>query len=226
MGIDINPAARRRLDVWSDIACPWCFIGKRRLDTALAKLPEADRPAVFYRAFELRPDLPPHHNEPARPMLEAKFGGAQRFAEVFARVQGVASACGINYDLDRQIAVNTRLAHRGAVLAGRLAKDTGQDDSAVQAAVIEGLFQAYFEQGQNLGDLQVVAHLVAEATGAEVKTARTRLADGEAEEEVVADEAEARALGIGGVPFFVLDGRLGMSGAQEVETFGAFLAAP
>jgi predicted DsbA family dithiol-disulfide isomerase len=215
---------RPRLDVWSDIACPWCFIGKRRLDAALSQLPEGDRPEVVFHAFELRPDLPEHTAEPARPMLESKFGGAVRFAQVFARVQSVAEACGITYDLDGQLAVNTRLAHRGVVLARRLAEEGGRDPDVTQGVAVERFFQAFFEQGKNLADIDTVAGIVADAAGVDAAVVRGRLADGEGTAEVIADEDDARSLAITGVPFFVLNGRLSMSGAQETDTFVDFLA--
>ncbi len=219
--------SRPRLDVWSDIACPWCFIGKRRLDKALAQLPEEARPDVHFHAFELRPDLPERQASPARAQLEQKFGGAARFAQLFARVAAVAEGEGIRYDLDAQLAVNTRLAHRGVALARALAEQQGGDGSAAQARAKDALFSAFFEGGRDLSDIDVVAGIVVDAVGdAAAADVRARLADGAGEDEVAAAEGDARAIGVSGVPFFVLDGRLAMSGAQEVDTFIDFFAQP
>jgi predicted DsbA family dithiol-disulfide isomerase len=206
------------LDVYSDVACPWCFIGKRRLDEALAKLPEAERPTVRWHAYQLQPDFPVDEAKPARAMLEAKFGGAARFAQMFERVQAIAAQENIRYDLDRQQAVNTGLAHRAVAVA----RTHGRESAAVEA-----FFSAFFEQGQNLADVDVVAGILAGVLegmpGADAATLAQQLRGGAGAADVQDDLKDARLLGVSGVPFFVLDERLAMSGAQEVSTFLSFL---
>jgi predicted DsbA family dithiol-disulfide isomerase len=208
-----------QLDVYSDVACPWCFIGKRRLDQALAALPERERPTVRWHAYQLQPDFPLGEAKPARAMLEAKFGGAARFAQMFERVQAIAAQEGIHYDLDRQQAVNTSLAHRAVAIARRYGKES---------AAVEAFFAAFFEQGHNLADLDVVAAILARALadvpGIDAAGLAQQLRDGAGEDEVQADLKDARLLGVSGVPFFILDERLAMSGAQDVTTFLSFLA--
>jgi len=207
------------LDVYSDVACPWCFIGKRRLDQALAKLPEAERPTVRWHAYQLQPEFPVGEAKPARAMLEAKFGGAARFAQMFERVQGIAAQEGIRYDLDGQQAVNTGLAHRAVAVA----RTHGRESAAVDA-----FFSAFFEQGQNLADVDVVAAILARVLdgvpGTDAAALAQQLRDGAGADDVQADLKDGRLLGVSGVPFFVLDERLAMSGAQEVSTFLSFLA--
>jgi predicted DsbA family dithiol-disulfide isomerase len=211
------------LDVYSDVACPWCFIGKRRLDQALAKLPEAERPTVRWHAYQLQPEFPVGVAKPARAILESKFGGAARFAQMFERVQSIAAHEGIRYDLDGQQAVNTGLAHRAVAVA----RTHGRESAAVDA-----FFSAFFEQGQNLADVDVVAGILARVLdgvpGADATVDAAALAqqlrDGAGADDVQGDLKDGRLLGVSGVPFFVLDERLAMSGAQEVETFLSFLA--
>ncbi len=208
-----------QLDVYSDVACPWCFIGKRRLDQALAKLPEAERPTVRWHAYQLQPDFPVGEAKPARAMLEAKFGGVARFAQMFERVQAIAAQEGIRYDLDRQQAVNTGLAHRAVAVARRHGRES---------AAVEALFVAFFEQGQNLAQVDVVAgvlaSVLADVPGIDAAALAQELANGAGADEVQTDLKDGRLLGVSGVPFFVLDARVAMSGAQDVSTFLSFFA--
>lgn len=209
------------LDIYSDVACPWCFIGKRRLEKALAALPEAERPTIRWHAYQLQPDFPVDTAKPARAILEAKFGGAARFGAMFERVQAVAAAEGITYDLDGQQAVNTGLAHQAVALA----RGYGREGQAVDV-----FFSAFFEQGKNLADVDVVAGILLDvlvgapgAEGVDAAALARRLRAGEGRDDVEQDLKDGRLLGVSGVPFFVLDERLAMSGAQEPETFVSFL---
>jgi predicted DsbA family dithiol-disulfide isomerase len=210
------------LDIWSDIACPWCFIGKRRLERALATLPAAERPTVRWHAYQLMPDFPPGESTPARAMLERKFGGAARVAAMLDHVRGIAAAVGITFDVDRQRACNTALAHRATAVA----RQYGREDAAVEA-----FFRAYFEEGRDLADetvvLDILASVVAGDAAGDAAVDRSalqqRLSSAEIVAEVEHDKQEARLVGVQGVPFFVLDERLALSGAQEPATFVAFL---
>lgn len=208
------------LDIWSDVACPWCFIGKRRLEKALAQLNESERPSIRWHAYQLMPDFPEGEATPARPMLERKFGGAARVAQMMAHLRGVASAEGIHFNVDEQMACNTGLAHR----AVSLARERGREDAAV-----EGFFKAMFEEGKNLASPEVVAAVLVDALrglpDAEEGALRDALVAGLGADDVQMDRREAEELGIRGVPFFLLDERLAVSGAQDPQVFVEFLRA-
>lgn len=201
-----------RLDVWADVACPWCYIGHRRLRAAL----EGAGPVVVRpRAFQLQPSLPAEGVDTAT-FFARKFGGPQRVQAMFARVAAAGAPDGIRFDWARMRTTNTRLAHRVVALAHA----RGQS-----AAALEALFAAQFEEGVDLGDQEaLLAHLGRRAVPLDAGELRRALADGEGEAPVDEDVRLARELGIEGVPFFLADGELGLSGAQPPETFGAFLA--
>ena len=182
-----------RIDVWSDPICPWCFIGKRRL----AKAVEGLDVQVVWRPFQLNPQMP-REGMPRAAYRAAKFGSLDRSRELEARVADVGRDEGIAFAFDRIATTpNTFDAHR--VL--RRALRTGAQD-----VVAEALFRAYFLEGRDLGDPAVLADL-----------GGGPLAGDEEAEEVRREEAEGRALGIQGVPFFVIDRRLGLSGAQPAD---------
>lgn len=203
------------LDIWSDVACPWCFIGKRRLEQALATLPDAERPSVRWHAYQLMPEFPVGTSTPARAMLEQRFGGAARVAGMLEHVRGVGADVGIRFDVDRQVACNTGLAHRAVAVA----RAHGRQDAAVEA-----FFCAQFEEGRDLSSEDVVLDVLAAAVpDAARETLREQLSHDDVAREVERDKQEARTIGIQGVPFFVLDERLAVSGAQDPATFVAFL---
>jgi predicted DsbA family dithiol-disulfide isomerase len=203
------------LDIWSDVACPWCFIGKRRLEAALAQLPAEERPTIRWHAYQLMPDFPVGESTPARAMLEKKFGGKERVDGMLEHVRGVARGVGITFDVDRQRACNTVLAHRATAVA----RAHGAEDAAV-----EGFFRAHFEEGKDLAQEDVVVDvLVAAVPGVARDVLRQELSQADVAAAVEADKKEARLIGVQGVPFFVLDERLAVSGAQEPSTFLAFL---
>jgi len=202
------------IDVVSDVVCPWCFIGKRHLEAALAGLPEAAGAIVRWHPFELNPDLPAEGVD-RRDYLEAKFGGPQRAAEIYARVREAGARAGIAFDFDaiaRQ--PNTRDAHRLVAWA----QSRGDAD-----ALVERLFRAYFLEGQFVGDRDTLAALASEA-GIDGDAARGWLDSGVGADEIGAAEERVRALGISGVPFFIFDGKVGLSGAQPPETIRAAIA--
>jgi predicted DsbA family dithiol-disulfide isomerase len=205
----------KQLEIFSDIACPWCFIGKRRLEAALASMPASERPNIRWRSYQLRPDIPVGEASPARAMLEKKFGGKERFASMFAHVREVAAAEGIAFDLDGQIACNTGLAHRAIAIA----RTHGRESEAVEL-----FFRAFFEQGKNLADVDTVATiLIAACPSVEANTLRGELDGDLCRQDVADDLRDAAAFGVSGVPFFVLDRRVAVSGAQPPETMAAFL---
>jgi predicted DsbA family dithiol-disulfide isomerase len=205
-----------RVDVWSDIACPWCYVGKRRLEAAIARLPD-HAVEVVWRAFELDPTAPrvrsAHTSYEER--LARKYGRTIGEAEaMIERMTGVAAAEGLTLRFDRIRPGNTFDAHRLL----RLARERG-----VQGRVKERLFRAYMTEGEAIGDPEVLVRLGAEE-GLEPRELREALA-GEAYAAEVRAEQEASRLGIHAVPFFVLGGQYGVAGAQPVEVLHEALAA-
>ena len=198
------------IDIWSDLACPYCWIGKHHLDQALARLDGGIGPVqVNWRPFQLRPDAPSEPRDLRETMAE-RFGGRDQVDAMFADLQARARAEGLPMDMDQgQVSVNTFAAHRLLQLAER---------EGCAAAVAEGLFQAHFSRGQNLADADV---LIAVATAAGLDPAITAdwLAGEEALDVLHARLEEGRAAGIQSVPTFVLNGRWAIGGAQPVDLF-------
>jgi predicted DsbA family dithiol-disulfide isomerase len=197
------------IDVVSDVVCPWCFIGKRRLEGALAlyakERPDAPAPTVTWRPFQLNPGLPPEGMARAD-YIARKFGS--RGGAVYDRVSAVGREVGIDFAFDRITRQpNTLAAHSLIELAGA----GGRQD-----AMKEAFFRAYFLDGV---DLTARESLVAIATSAGLDRAAVEewLDNPEAREAAAAEDARAREIGIEGVPFFIFNGRLGVSGAQPAE---------
>ncbi|HYF57507.1 MAG TPA: DsbA family oxidoreductase [Burkholderiaceae bacterium] len=194
----------RTIDVVSDVVCPWCWIGKRQLEAALESLPAAERPVVRWHAFQLNPDLPPGGID-RREYLERKFGGAERAAQIYARVREAGRTVGLALDFDRiERQPNTLDAHRLIAWA----QERGDADPLVEA-----LFRAYFVEGRYTGDPAVLAAIAGEA-GFDAAAARAMLDGDDLREEIAESDRRMRESGIGGVPFFVFDRRLAVSGAQ------------
>ena len=198
------------IDVVSDVVCPWCFIGKRRLESALAQL-HAEDPAletrVNWHPFQLNPELPPRGVDRKR-YLEAKFGAPARAGEVYARVRAAGESVGIAFDFDRiRVQPNTLAAHR-LVSWAQQEHDAGD--------LVERLFVAYFIDGRDIGDVAVLTAIAADAGLDGVEAAAWLASDG-GRETLAAMEARSRALGVSGVPYFIFDGRVAVSGAHEPE---------
>jgi predicted DsbA family dithiol-disulfide isomerase len=196
-----------RIDVWSDVVCPWCYVGKRRLDAALAGFAERDAVSVSWRAFELDPSAP-RVRDPSisyAQRLARKYGKSLAEAEAMVqRMTEVGAADGLDFHFERARSGNTFDAHR--VL--QMAAERGR-----QEAVGERLFRGYFTDGEAIGEADVLARLAAEA-GLDAAEVRAML-DGDAwKDGVRADETEAADLGIHGVPFFLIDGKYAISGAE------------
>ncbi|WP_028049795.1 DsbA family oxidoreductase [Cellulomonas sp. URHD0024] len=208
---------RLSVEIWSDIACPWCYIGKKRFETALAQFPFREQVDVTWRAFELSPDAP---SGPGRPEIDAlaEMKGIPRpqVERMFAQVTAVAAGEGLSYDFDRTLSFNTfdghRLVHLAAATGG----------SALCDRVLEAIYSAHFEHGEDLGDDETLVHIVTEA-GLDRQAVRAVLAGNDFADAVRRDEAQARTIGVTGVPFFVVDRRLGVSGAQPAEVFTQLL---
>lgn len=196
-----------RVEVISDVVCPWCYVGKRRLDEAIAKVADRIEVQVGWNPFQLSPELPPEGRD-WDDYVKERFGSQERLREIHARLEEVGKEVGIPFAYDRiRRACNTFDAHRLLWLA--YAGGTQHD-------VAERLFRAYFVEGQNIGDREVLVRVGAEA-GLEEAAVREALEGDVGKEEVRYGLDEARQLGVQGVPFFIIGGRYGLSGAQPTE---------
>lgn len=206
-----------RIDIWSDVVCPWCYIGKRRLERALAGFPHADEVEVVWHSYELDPSAPTRPTELVSDALGRKYGGGPDAGRQMVRqVEGVAAEEGLAFRHADALHANTRAAHRLLHLA------LAEGGPALQGALKEALLAAYFVDARNVADADV---LTAVATGVGLDEARVRavLAGREYDDEVDADIDRARAYGAGGVPFYVVDGKYGVSGAQPSDVFARVL---
>ncbi|MFG2141972.1 DsbA family oxidoreductase [Streptomyces sp. NPDC048650] len=199
-----------RVEIWSDIACPWCYIGKARFEAGLAAFAGRDDVEVVHRSFELDPKAPAATDVPVLDMLAAKYGVSRAQAEEMeARVADAAASEGLGYRSDR-IHGNTFDLHRLLHLATA---------HGVQDALLGALYRANFAEARPLADPEVLVKIAA-AAGVPADEAARVLADpGAYAQEVRADEREAAELGATGVPFFVIDRRYGISGGQPAEVF-------
>lgn len=201
------------VDVVSDVVCPWCYIGKRRLEAALASLRQADPDlpvAVRWHPFQLNPELPPEGVD-RRAYLEAKFGGAERVREAHERLSAAGRSVGIAFAFDAIVRQpNTLDAHR--LVAWAQSRGEGDPD-----ALVEALFRANFVDGRFVGDREELARLAASA-GYDADDARSFLGSGALRDAVADADRRAREMGISGVPFFIFGGKTAVSGAQASAT--------
>ena len=198
-----------RVDIWSDIVCPWCYVGKRRFETALAAF-EGDAVEVVHHSFQLNPSAPRESTTSRREMLMQKYGLTEaRVDALDAQMTETAAAEGLHYRLEGTVTGNTLDAHQLV----HLARAHGQQD-----AMIERLYRAYFSEGRSVFEAGSLVELAGEV-GLDRETARTSLREGRYVAAVREDIEMARRIGISGVPFFVIDGRYGISGAQPPATF-------
>ncbi len=188
----------------SDVICPWCYLGKRRLERALAELDQAAE--IHWLPYELNPDMRPEGMERAA-YRERKFGAA-RAAQFDAQLTTLGQEEGVPFAFDRQSRTpNTRRAHQLIAFAA----SEGKSD-----AVVEGLFKAYFEEGRDVGDEEVLGDIAA-AAGIDRRTAVRAVRDAGLSAYVADLERQASGLGIQGVPFFIVDQSWAISGAQPPE---------
>ena len=198
------------VDVWSDIVCPWCYIGKRKFEAGLAAFDGAEDVTVTYHSFELAPDTPVDFEGSSADFLAGHKGmPLEQVEQMHRQVTAIAKDVGLNYDFDSVRQTKTLLAHQ----ALHFAKEHGK-----QLELVERLFQAHFEEGQHVGKVEQLVSLGAEV-GLDAEELRTALEDARYAEAVSADLAQARAYGIQGVPFYVIGGKYGVSGAQRPEVF-------
>ena len=199
-----------KIEIWSDIACPWCFIGKRRFETALEGFEHKDQIDVEWRSYQLDPTLPDHYDGTETEYLSRIKGMPQdQVKQMFGHVTAQAAGEGLDYDFDKVVVANSFTAHRFL----HLAKEHGLMDQAKDA-----LLSGHFEQGKDIGDTEYLVS-TGVVLGMPEEEIRETLAGDRFAAEVRADIAEARALGVNGVPFFVLDRKYGISGAQPAEAF-------
>jgi predicted DsbA family dithiol-disulfide isomerase len=195
------------IEIWSDVVCPWCYIGKRRLEHALTEFEHADEVEITWRSFQLQPDAPQGSAVPTTEYMATRFG--PQATQMTDRVTQIAKGEGLDFDYSKALSTNTFDAHRLL----HLAADLGVADAAK-----ERLLRAYFVDGADLSNPDVLVGLMKEA-GADPDRARAVLESDEYADAVRDDIDEARALGANGVPFFVIDRKYGISGAQPTEIF-------
>jgi predicted DsbA family dithiol-disulfide isomerase len=197
------------IEVYSDVVCPWCYIGKRRMEQALETVKGRNQARVIWRPFQLNPTMPQAGMD-RRVYLEAKFGGPGELKTIQDRVATVGVSAGIDFAFSRiERTPNTFDAHRLIWFA----RQHGRQDEAV-----EELFHGYFTEGLNVGQAETLIALAVRA-GLDGQKVGRLLQTGEGVEAVRQEEARGHQLGIRGVPYFVLNGKTAVSGAQPVETF-------
>lgn len=199
------------IDIYSDVVCPWCYIGKRRLEQALESVQVHERARIFWRPFQLNPTMPKAGMD-RRVYLEAKFGGQGEVQAIHDRITVAGVSAGIEFAFGRITRTpNTFDAHRLVWFA----QQQGRQD-----AMVEALFHGYFTEGVNVGEADQLISLAAGA-GLDGAAVGRFLESNDGAEGVRQEEARGRQLGIRGVPYFVLNGKATVSGAQPVETFVA-----
>jgi predicted DsbA family dithiol-disulfide isomerase len=203
-----------QVEIWSDVVCPWCYLGKARFERALETFEHAADVQVVYRSFELDPAIPAGRTTPTAAMLASKYGMTPEQADDAQRqMEQRAAGDGLTFRMEGIESGNTRDAHRLL----QLAKERGR-----QGELMERLHRAYFTEQRSIFDHESLKELAAEA-GLDRADASQVLADGQYTDEVETDEAMAEALGATGVPLFVIDRKYGISGAQSAETIGKVL---
>jgi len=203
-----------QVEIWSDVVCPWCYLGRRYFEQALERFPHRDEVEVIYRSFELDPSAPPGVTTPTVETLAGKYGmGLEQAREAQRQMEQRAAQAGLTFRMEDMRSGNTRDAHRLL----QLARARGR-----QAELAERLHRAYFTDQASIFDHSALAGFAADV-GLDRDEALAVLASGEYGEAVEADEEVARSFGVSGVPFFVIDRRYGISGAQPAETIAAVL---
>ena len=202
------------VDIWSDIACPWCFIGKRRFERALAEFPHRDEVTVTWHSYQLDPTIPEHYDGSELDYLaKVKRMDPAQVRGMLDHVTSTAETEGLQYDFNTLVVANSFAAHELL----HLAKERG-----VAGTVKEALLSAHFEKGQDIGDRQVLVAIGASA-GLDASEVNAALDSRRYREAVDDDIRKARSLGIQGVPFFVIENKWGISGAQPAELFSQAL---
>lgn len=199
-----------KIEIWSDVKCPWCFVGKRRFEKALADFPHRDGVEVTWKSYQLDPDLPDHYDGTEQQYLAERKGIApDQVRQMWQHLAQQAEGEGLAFDVDRIVVGNSFTAHRFL----HLAKAHGRGDAAKEAVM-----SAHFEQGLDTSDVDVLVRLGV-GIGLAEDEIRSTVAGDRFAEDVRRDIEEARTIGVQGVPFFVIDRKYGISGAQPTELF-------
>ncbi|MCI0143222.1 DsbA family oxidoreductase [Arthrobacter bambusae] len=199
-----------KIEIWSDVACPWCYIGKRRFETALAEFPHRDSVEIQWRSYQLDPSIPEHYDGTELDYLSKRKGmDPAQVSQMFEHVALQAKGEGLNYRFDDVVVANSFTAHRLIHLAAAHGK---QDEAK------ELLLSGHFEHGKDIGSQEYLSSLGGDLGLPEAEIAELFSTDKYAED-VRGDIAEARMIGVTGVPFFVIDRKYGLSGAQPSEVF-------
>jgi predicted DsbA family dithiol-disulfide isomerase len=202
--------AKMKIDIWSDVLCPFCYIGKRKFEAALAQFPEKDKVEVEWHSFQLDPDAVPQPGVDMYDYLAKRKGMTREWSiDAHKYVTNMAKEAGLTYNFDEAVVSNSFDAHRLI----QFAKKHGKDDE-----VEELLFKAHFTEGKNTGDKEVLAQLGKEA-GLNEQEVRDMLNSDAYGDDVRKDSAAGEQVGLTGVPFFVIDNKYGISGAQQTELF-------
>ncbi|MGV1869613.1 DsbA family oxidoreductase [Agrobacterium rosae] len=197
------------IDVVSDMVCPWCYLGKARLDLALAEILDEVSVDVNWRPYRLNPDYPPEGVD-QKAELEKKLGGKEKVEQAHEMLTQLGKEVGINFDFDAiNIGPNTLDAHRLSLWAHAEGRE-------FQDKVTTALFKANFEEGRNIGDHEVLAD-IAEQAGMNREVVTRLLASDADKDTIVAEIDAAQQMGVAGVPFFILDQKYAVSGAQSKE---------
>lgn len=199
-----------QVEIWSDIMCPFCYIGKRKFEQALAQFPERERVQVEWKSYQLDPELETNPDQSVNEMLAERKGlPVEQARQMNTQVTQMAKEVGLKYNMDKAVVANSFDAHRLI----QLAKQQGKGDEAE-----ERLFRAYFTEGRNIADHDTLLELGQEI-GLQKDIVQQMLATDAFADEVRYDIREAQQLGLRGVPFFVLNRQYGVSGAQPPEAF-------
>ena len=208
----VGTATAIHVDIWSDVVCPWCYIGKRRFERAVELLAGEVEIEYVFRAYQLDPTASMGKSQPVAEAYAKKFGGPDRARAIIERVTSVAAEEGLEFRLDRALRANTLLAHRLLWLAEQ------PDSPAPQPALKERLLQAYFHDGLDIGDPEMLATCSAEI-GFDREAVVAFLDSDAGLRQVRAEIEQAIDYGITGVPAFVINGRWSIPGAQDTDTF-------
>ena len=199
-----------KIEIWSDIACPFCYIGKRKLEKAIQKLDDPNQVELEWKSFQLNPDLV---SDPSLSTLDylsqSKGWSTEQTLQVTSQVVSMAKEEGLNFDFTQTVVANTKKAHRLL----HLAKETGHQDQ-----LKERLLKAYFCEGKNVDDIATLLQL-AEEVGLNKHSAEDSILSEKYTDALEQDTYESRLIGVKGVPFFVFDRKYGISGAQPDEVF-------
>ncbi|WP_028281306.1 DsbA family oxidoreductase [Arthrobacter sp. H5] len=199
-----------QIEIWSDVKCPWCFVGKRRFEKALETFPHRDQVEVTWKSYQLDPDLPDHYDGTEQQYLAERKGiEPEQVQQMWEQLSAQATGEGLNFDFHSVVVGNSFSAHRFL----HLAKSLGKADAAKEA-----ILSAHFEQGKDTSDVDFLVKLGA-GLGISEEDVRDTMSTGRFADDVRHDIREARTLGISGVPFFVIDRKYGISGAQPAELF-------